>query len=208
MHLPTVKTHGHTVMTGAIKNSFGGLITKRRHHCHKMIHEVLVDLLQIQKEIHTGIFAAMDGTVCGDGEGPRTMVPRIKNYILASSDQVAIDAISAKLMGFDPLKIPFIKLSHDRGLGCGDVDQIDIAGEDISKVNFHFKTGKSPVIFFDQLFRNRAKSVEHALFHSPLFRLCVLGSEFYHDRLWYNTVGKMRVSRFMDTGWGNLFKRY
>ena len=52
VQMPTMKTHGHTTMTGAMKNAFGGLITKRRHHCHKMIHEVLVDLLQIQKEIH------------------------------------------------------------------------------------------------------------------------------------------------------------
>ncbi len=46
LHLPTVKTHGHTTMTGAMKNAFGGLITEQRHHCHKMIHEVLVDLLK------------------------------------------------------------------------------------------------------------------------------------------------------------------
>jgi len=45
VHLPTIKTHGHTTMTGAMKNAFGGLITERRHHCHKMIHEILVDLL-------------------------------------------------------------------------------------------------------------------------------------------------------------------
>ncbi|HQD27258.1 MAG TPA: DUF362 domain-containing protein, partial [Methanoculleus thermophilus] len=57
IHLPTVKTHGHTTTTGAIKNAFGGLIPKYRHHAHKMIHEVLVDLLAIQQEIHTGIFA-------------------------------------------------------------------------------------------------------------------------------------------------------
>ena len=103
LHLPTQKTHGHTVMTGAMKNAFGGLLREQRHHSHKHIHEVLVDLLTIQKEIHTGIFAVMDGTVCGDGAGPRTMIPKIENYILAGNDQVAIDAISAKMMGFDPI---------------------------------------------------------------------------------------------------------
>ncbi len=201
-------THGHTTMTGAIKNSFGGLITRRRHHCHKMIHEVLVDLLQVQKDIHTGMFAAMDGTVCGDGNGPRTMMPRIKNFIMASEDQVAIDALSAKMMGFDPMKIPFIKMCHERGLGCGDVKQIDVAGEDVSKVDFGFRTGKSPVIFFDQLFRKKMKHLEPLLFHTPLFKMCVLGSSVYHDSLWYNTVGRQRISGFMNTEWGTLFKRY
>jgi uncharacterized protein (DUF362 family) len=208
VHLPTVKTHGHTTMTGAMKNAFGGLITTKRHHCHKMIHEVLVDLLQIQKEIHKGMFAVMDGTVCGDGKGPRTMIPKIKNYIIASDDQVAIDAISAKMMGFDPMRIKFIKIAHDRGLGCGDLDQIDVDGENISKVNFKFKTGKSAVIFGDQLMRNNSRFIEKMLFHSPLFKSCIFASEFYHDSLWYPTVGKGRIRKFNKTGWGKLFKNY
>ena len=209
IHFPTIKTHGHTLMTGAMKNAFGGLITERRHHCHKMIHEVLVDLLQIQKEIHPGIFAVMDGTVCGDGAGPRTMIPKIKNYILASNDQVAIDAISAKMMGYDPLRIKFIKLAHDRGLGCGDPAQIDIVGEDITNVNFHFNTNKSPIVAGDQLFRKGALSfVEPLLFHTPLFKMCVFASEFYHDKLWYNTIGKKRINAFMKTEWGQLFQKY
>lgn len=209
IQFPTMKTHGHSIMTGAMKNAFGGLITKKRHHCHKKIHEVLVDLLTIQKEIHSGIFAVMDGTVAGDGAGPRTMIPKIKNYILASGDQVAIDAISAKMMGFDPMKIKFIRMAHDRGLGCGDVDQIDIVGEDISKVNFHFSTNKSPVIFWDQMFRKGPLSfVEPMLFHTGLFKMAIFGSAFYHDQLWYNTIGRYRVNKFMKTDWGKLWKKY
>jgi len=209
IHLPTVKTHGHSTTTGAMKNAFGGLLKEVRHHCHAHIHEVLVDLLTIQKEIHEGIFAVMDGTVCGDGAGPRTMEPRIKNYILASDDQVAIDAISAKMMGFDPMKIKYIKLAHDRGLGIGDPKQIDILGEDISKVNFKFKVKKSPVIAGDQLFRKGPLSfVEPLLFHTWFFNLCIIGSATYHDYYWYNFVGRKRITEFMKTEWGQLFKRY
>jgi len=209
IHLPTLKTHGHTTITGAIKNSFGGLITERRHHCHKMIHEVLVDLLQIQQEIHPGIFAVMDGTVAGKGKGPRTMIPTEANLLLASADQVAIDAIAAKIMGFDPLKIPFIKMCHDRGLGCGDPRQIDIIGDDITEKNLRFTTGKSPVIFFDQLFRKGMFSfVEPLLFHTGLFKLCVLGSAGYHDYVWYPMIGRSRIRRFKKTKWGQLFRQY
>ncbi|MBI2670930.1 DUF362 domain-containing protein [Candidatus Woesearchaeota archaeon] len=202
-------THGHTVITGAIKNAFGSLITEKRHHCHARIHEVLVDLLTIQKEIHKGIFAVMDGTVAGSGNGPRTMIPVVKNYILASNDQVAIDAISAKMMGFDPMKIQFIKLAHDKGLGLGDPAQIDIVGEDISNVNFNFKTGKSPVIYFDQVFRAGTFSfLEPLLFHTGLFALCIKGSEYYHDYLWYPTIGRYKIRKFMKTDWGELFLKY
>ena len=103
IHLPTVKTHVFTTTTGAMKNAFGGLLNERRHWTHPVIHETLVDLLMIQKKIHRGVFAVMDGTFAGDGPGPRCMMPHVKNVILASADQVAIDAVAAKLMGIDPL---------------------------------------------------------------------------------------------------------
>jgi len=117
IHLPTVKTHVFTTTTGAMKNAFGGLLNEKRHWTHPVIHETLVDLLMIQKKIHKGIFAVMDGTFAGDGPGPRCMVPHVKNVLLASADQVAIDAVAAKLMGFDPLKdCKYIRLAHDAGL--------------------------------------------------------------------------------------------
>ncbi|MBN1923537.1 MAG: DUF362 domain-containing protein [Nanoarchaeota archaeon] len=208
VHLPTQKTHGHTTITGAMKNAFGGLITERRHHSHKVIHEVLVDLLTIQKEIHPGIFSVTDGTICGNGAGPRTMTWHEKNYILASADQVAVDAVSAKMMGFDPLKIPFIKIAHDKGLGCGDVDSLDIEGVNIKKINYNFKTGKSLVVFWDQMLRKKLPLFEGLLFHTPLFKIPILGSALYHDYFWYPLIGKPRVNEFMKSDWGKIFERY
>ena len=70
IHLPTVKTHIFTTTTGAMKNAFGGLLNEHRHWTHPVIHETLVDLLMIQKKIHRGVFAVMDGTFAGDGPGP------------------------------------------------------------------------------------------------------------------------------------------
>lgn len=209
LHLPTQKTHGHTTMTGAMKNAFGGLLRENRHHSHKYIHEVLVDLLAIQKEIHTGIFAVMDGTVCGDGAGPRTMTPRIKNYILASADQVAIDAVSSKMMGFDPMGIDKICIGDELGLGCGDINKIKIIGEDISSVNYNFKTCESLVITGDKLFRKGAlKMLEPVLFHTVLFKLPIMCSAGYHDYFWYPIIGKKHINEFMRTDWGRLFAEY
>jgi len=164
IHLPTVKTHGHSVTTGAIKNAFGGLLKEVRHYAHKHIHEVLVDLVYMQKELHPGVFAVMDGTVCGDGAGPRTMIPRIKNYLLASGDSVAIDAVAAHMMGFDPLAIPYLRMCHERELGCADLSKIRVVGEDVGFVNFGFQTKRSFVIWGDQMLRKGglgADRVEH-----------------------------------------------
>jgi uncharacterized protein (DUF362 family) len=69
VHLPTVKCHIYTTTTGAMKNAFGGLLNTNRHYTHTWIHATLVDLLKIQKEIHPGLFAVMDGTTAGNGPG-------------------------------------------------------------------------------------------------------------------------------------------
>ncbi len=130
IHLPTVKTHVFTTMTGAMKNAFGGLLNEHRHWTHPVIHETLVDLLMIQQKIHRSVFAVMDGTFVGDGPGPRCMIPYVKNVLLASDDQVAIDAVAARLMGFDPLSdVKFIRLAHEQGLGCGHTNELEIVGD-------------------------------------------------------------------------------
>jgi intein/homing endonuclease/uncharacterized protein (DUF362 family) len=202
-------THGHTTTTGAMKNAFGGLLKEHRHHSHKLIHQVLVDLLKIQKEIHPSILAVVDGTVCGDGAGPRTMRPHCKGLILASDDQVAIDAVSATIMGFDPLSIQYISLAHEEGLGVGDIDDITIVGEDISRINFGFQSKKSPVIFWDQMFRQKKlRFLENLIFHTRLFRIPVMLSKGYHDYLWYPLVGRYRINQFSKTEWGTLFEKY
>ncbi|MEJ2721083.1 MAG: DUF362 domain-containing protein [bacterium] len=209
LHLPTVKTHGHSVTTGAIKNAFGGLLKEVRHYAHKYIHEVLVDLLLMQRELHPNVFAVMDGTVAGDGAGPRTMHPTVQNVILASADSVAIDAIAAKLMGFDPTEIPYLRMATEMGLGEGNPKNIEIAGDDISKTNFRFSTKKSLVIWGDQMLRiGPLRFLEHLLLHTPLVVWAPFASNVYHDLMWYPTVGKRRIREFSRTVWGRLFDEY
>ncbi|MSQ40749.1 MAG: DUF362 domain-containing protein [Dehalococcoidia bacterium] len=210
IQLPTMKTHVFTTMTGAMKNAFGGLLNRKRHWTHSVIHETLVDLLTIQKEIHPGLFAVTDGTFAGDGPGPRAMRWHIKNVILASADQVAIDAVAAHMMGFDPLSIPFIRLAHERGLGCGDVSQIEVVGEDISGVNWGFKSAESTFVSRGQklIYWGPLKPLEHLFLRTPLVGLAYLGSNLYHNGYWLNLVGKRRIKKALQTGWGQLFQRY
>jgi uncharacterized protein (DUF362 family) len=210
VHLPTLKTHVFTTMTGAMKNAFGGLLNNRRHWTHSVIHETLVDLLQIQQEIHTGIFAVMDGTIAGDGPGPRAMRPHVKNVILASSDQVAIDAIAAKMMGFDPMSIPFIRLAHEAGLGTGDPAEITVDGLDISGVNFAFSRDEDTFASWGQkqIYWGKLKRFEKALLRTPIVPWSFFASNVYHNYYWYPLMGKRRIARMMDTEWGALFRSY
>lgn len=210
LHLPTIKTHGHSITTGAIKNAFGGLLREVRHYCHKYIHETLVDLVMMQKELHPGLFAVADGTVAGDGAGPRTMVPHEKNVIIAGADPVALDAIAARMMGFDPMQIPYLRLCHERGLGVADPREIDILGdEEVAQERWGFKTRRSFVIWGDQMLRKGPlRCFEGAALNSPLMVWAPWASTIYHDLLWYPLVGRRRLRRFMETGWGRLFDSY
>lgn len=213
IHLPTVKTHIFTTTTGAMKNAFGGLLNERRHWTHPVIHETLVDLLRIQKKIHPGVFAVMDGTFAGDGPGPRCMIPHVKNVLLASADQVAIDAVAAKLMGFDPMSIKFIRLAHEQGLGCGDVRDIEIVGhEDAAKENWEFVGPYQKMTF--------ASRMQHKIYWGPLKKpiewslktvlapWAYLASVAYHDSFWYPLMARGRVEQVLRSDWGRLFHNW
>lgn len=213
VHLPTVKTHVFTTTTGAMKNAFGGLLNERRHWTHPVIHETLVDLLMIQKEIHPGVFAVMDGTFAGDGPGPRCMTPYTKNVILASADQVAIDAVAARMMGMDPLSIKYIRLAHDMGLGCGDPRGIRILGDtSAAEENWQF-TGPFRKMTF-------ASRMQHKIYWGPLKKpvewslktflapWSYLASVLYHDTFWYPFLARKRMRDVLESEWGRLFRNW
>ena len=213
VHLPTVKTHVFTTMTGAMKNAFGGLLNERRHWTHPVIHETLVDLLMIQQKIHRGVFAVMDGTFAGDGPGPRCMIPHVKNVILASADQVAIDAVAARLMGMDPLSIRFIRLAHDLGLGCGDPQQIEVVGDLVAaNENWHFVGPYRKMTF--------AARMQHKIYWGPLRRpvewslktalapWAYVASVVYHDTFWYPLNARSLMREALSSPWGRLFRNW
>ena len=211
IHLPTVKTHVFTTTTGAMKNAFGGLLNERRHWTHPVIHETLVDLLMIQKKIHPGVFAVMDGTFAGDGPGPRCMIPHVKDVILASDDQVAIDAVAASLMGMDPMSIKFIQLAHERGLGCGDLREIEIVGDQqAGREQWDFVGPFKKMTF--------AARMQHKIYWGPLKKpiewslktvlapWAYLASVIYHDSFWYPFLAKKQMAAVLESRWGRLFR--
>jgi uncharacterized protein (DUF362 family) len=210
VHLPTMKCHIYTTTTGAMKNAFGGLLNTKRHYTHSWIHATLVDLLAIQKEIHPGILAVMDGTTAGNGPGPRTMKPEIKDFMLASADQVAIDAVAAKMMGFDPMSIDYIRLGHEAGLGVGRPQEIEVVGSDIRDESWGFHVGdNSASRIGDLLWFGPLKSIQNLFFRTPLVNVFILGSEAYHDFYrWPMRDRRTFESWLQKTEWGRLFALY
>lgn len=210
VHLPTTKCHIYTTTTGAMKNAFGGLLSTHRHYTHSWIHRTLVDLLAIQREIHSGLFAVMDGTTAGNGPGPRTMIPVVKNYMLASQDQTAIDAVAAKMMGFDPMTLEYVKVAHDDGLGVGDPRDIEIVGDDVSGESWGFRVGDNGAsVVGDLLWFGPMKKFQKLFFHTPLVNAFIFGSEAYHDYYRWPMKDKKTFETWQrETAWGRLFDAY
>ena len=210
IHLPTIKTHVFTTITGAMKNAFGGLLHRDRHWTHGVIHDTLIDLLMIQKEIHPGLFALMDGTFAGDGPGPRAMRWHQKDILLASADQVAIDAISAKLQGIDPMSLRFIRGAHELGLGIGDPKDIKIVGHDIeSEPDWGFVQEDTFASRGQKaIYHGPLKPLENLLLRTPLVPWAYFASNFYHNVYWYPFVGRKRVESALQNPWGKLFQSY
>jgi uncharacterized protein (DUF362 family) len=210
VHLPTTKCHIYTTTTGAMKNAFGGLLSTHRHYTHSHIHETLVDLLAIQKEIHTGLFAVMDGTTAGNGPGPRIMEPVEKNVILASGDQVAIDAVSAKMMGFDPMSIRYIALAHEQGLGVGDPREIELVGDDVANESWNFKVGGHLHSFLGWMtWYGPTKFLQKIVTRPPVVAIPIMFSEVFHDYYHWPLKERKIFERWLkDSQWGHLFQKY
>ena len=136
VNVPKLKTHGLTRYTGAIKNMFGSIPANGKKNVHllapknKLMAQALVDVFEMVQPHIT----VMDAVIGMEGNGPNAGDPRKVGLIIAGYDGVALDAVASTIIGFDPMKVPIIKYAHDRKLGTADMNEIDVSGEEISKV--------------------------------------------------------------------------
>jgi hypothetical protein len=138
------------------------------------------------------------------------MIPIVKDTMLASADQVAIDAVSAKLMGFDPMKLEYIKVAHDDGLGVGDPRDIEIVGADISNESWGFHVGDNLASHAgDMLWFGPLKSAQRLFFHTPLVNAFIFASEAYHDYYRWPLKDRRVFEKWsVEASWGRLFAAY
>jgi len=128
--LPKFKTHGLTVLTGAIKNSYGFLPGAQKAKLHKAaggpenFHEVVVEVFRLRPP---DLFV-VDAVVGMEGNGPASADLRDIGLVLASDNAVALDAVMATLMGCDPGKLRFLRKAKEAGLGDYDLEKIRVSG--------------------------------------------------------------------------------
>ena len=131
IYIPKLKTHYITKISGAVKASHGLQVTEERRKFHREdLHHKLVDLLRVIRP-HLCI---IDAITIMEGQGPAFGNPLRLDTIVTGQDPVAIDAVCASMMGFDPFEIPTIRIAHHDGLGQGDIKQIHVIGNSLDEV--------------------------------------------------------------------------
>lgn len=129
--LPKFKTHGLTVITGGIKNSYGFLPGAQKAVLHrkagepKRFHEVVVDVFRLRVP---DLFI-LDAVIGMEGNGPASPDLRTINRIMASDNAVALDATMSRMMGLEPGKLRFLQKAAENGLGSYESNAIEIVGE-------------------------------------------------------------------------------
>jgi uncharacterized protein (DUF362 family)/Pyruvate/2-oxoacid:ferredoxin oxidoreductase delta subunit len=129
--LPKFKTHGLTVVTGAIKNSYGFLPGALKAKLHKAagspdrFNEMLVDVFRLR----VPDFFVVDAIVGMEGNGPASPDLRDIGLLLASDNAVAVDAVIATMMGCEPGRLRFLQKAREMGLGDYDLNTIEVIGE-------------------------------------------------------------------------------
>ena len=163
--LPKFKTHGLTVITGAIKNSYGFLPGAQKARLHKAagsperFHEMLVDVFRLRVP---DLFL-VDAVIGMEGNGPVSPDLRNIGLILASDNGVALDAISAVMMGCEPGRLRFLQKAKEVGLGDYDLSTIEMIGELKPLPDF-----KLPPLSGERDFHN--KTIQDALHSRTLLR--------------------------------------
>jgi len=117
--LPKFKTHGLTVITGAIKNSYGILPGAQKAHLHKLsgspqrFQEVVVDVFRLRPPD----FVLVDAILGMQGNGPAGTDLRWVGRVIAGDSAVAVDGVICRMMGLDPARLRMLDKARQLGLG-------------------------------------------------------------------------------------------
>jgi len=137
INLPKFKTHGMTILTGAVKNLFGCIPGKRKVQWHlssgvdhASFMGMLVELARLLKPRLT----IMDSVVGMEGNGPGSGDPRTIGVIIAGQDPVAIDVVCGDIVGVAPDVLPVVRAAFAAGFGESKLENIRIRGESLSEV--------------------------------------------------------------------------
>lgn len=117
-----------------LKNLFGLIPIRKKAVYHKKLVPVILDLFEAIGGVD---LAVIDAT--RTYSGPAARKSKETNVIIAGKDAVAVETVGATLIGPNPEKMPIIQEAAKRGLGEGNVDNIEILGTPIEDLKDRFQ---------------------------------------------------------------------
>jgi uncharacterized protein (DUF362 family) len=193
--LPVMKTHNKTQVTLSLKNQWG-CIPKMRHRYHLHLTDAIADVNRA-----VGVkFAVLDGTIAMEGNAPKTGIPREVGLVAASPDLVALDSVAARIMGFDPRRIPHLVEAERRGLGTITTDY---AGDRFDDVEPFRPARHNLVSRVEQYFRTSVAA--GLIFDTPVFWFMLLGAKMYYRFFDWFHAGAIRRKYASHPLYGRYF---
>lgn len=131
--MPKLKTHHWAGMTASMKNFFGAVPgavygwPKNILHTHG-IDNSIVDLNATIRP-HLSI---VDAVTAMEGDGPIMGKGRHVGFVGLGTDLAAVDATCARIIGLDPVKLPYLKAAGDF-LGNIELTRIEQRGEPLAR---------------------------------------------------------------------------
>ena len=129
--LSKMKTHGMTMLSGAVKNNYGLLAGAQKSWYHfqsekpELFAEIVIEMFQVRPPD----LVIMDGILAMEGYGPCSPEARWVNKVLASTDAVALDTVMGHMMGFRADEVPYLRIAGDLGIGQTDLEAMEIEGD-------------------------------------------------------------------------------
>lgn len=114
INVPKLKTHNFVGVTCAMKNIFGAISKPRKYSYHNNIAKVIV----AANKIVSSDIIVVDGLIV------RGSVPKKLGVILAGDNVLSTDCIVAKIMSFNPKRVPYLYLAAKERLG--EAAKIDV----------------------------------------------------------------------------------
>ena len=122
INVPVLKGHCQTKMTCALKNMKGLIPNTEKRHFHACgLHKPIAHL---NTYLHQD-FIVVDH-ICGDLDFEDGGNPVVRNCIMAGCDPVLMDAYCCRLLHIPVEEVPYIGLSAQLGVGCGDASLAEI----------------------------------------------------------------------------------
>ena len=145
----------------------------------------------------------MDGTIGSEGNGPKEGNPRICNLLLASADNVAIDAISTKLMGIED-EIVHLRLNQEHGLGNQSLERIQLVGDSISDINLKFAHNSKSLLTILDLWL-RKPGLKWLIYDTLIFKIILVLAKASYP-IWMFLCGQVRRDRSIASRSGTQWK--